>query len=101
MFCRLAKIWPGLAIGHLANLAGQTGQKNPWPRPNANTATRMDNLPSRTSLEDWMRRWTGQRQLGSYPLWVLPSLLYCNKSSVVCTDFLSHTTHTHANISFL
>ena len=38
MFCHLAKIWPGLAIGHLANLAGQTGQKNPWPWPNANTA---------------------------------------------------------------
>ena len=27
-------IWPGLAIGRLANLAGQTGQKNLWPQPN-------------------------------------------------------------------
>src|SRR5581483_5662780 len=34
--CWHLAVWPGLAIGRLANLAGQNGQKNLWPRPNAN-----------------------------------------------------------------
>src|ERR1044071_8396332 len=34
--CWHLAVWPGLAVARLANLAGQNGQKNLWPRPNAN-----------------------------------------------------------------